>query len=117
VVEGFKDEAVNAIHHVRWIPAWGESRIESMVKDRADWCISRQRTWGVPIPIFYCADCKKTIISKKAIDRIAVLFEKEGSNAWYKYSPREMIGDLAVCDACGSTDLEKETDIMDVWFD
>ncbi|HCG35641.1 MAG TPA: isoleucine--tRNA ligase, partial [Clostridiales bacterium] len=116
-VEGFKDEAVNAIHHVRWIPAWGESRIESMVKDRADWCISRQRTWGVPIPIFYCADCKKTIISKKAIDRIAVLFEKEGSNAWYKYSPREMIGDLAVCDACGSTDLEKETDIMDVWFD
>lgn len=115
-IDGFKDEALKAIKDVQWIPDWGEQRIENMVRDRADWCISRQRIWGVPIPIFYCADCHKPIISKATIKAVADLFRKEGSDAWYKYTPEEILGDLCVCE-CGCHNLEKETDIMDVWFD
>ncbi len=115
-VDGFKEEALSAIKSVKWIPDWGEQRIENMVRDRADWCISRQRIWGVPIPIFYCKDCHKPIISKETIKLVADLFRKEGSDAWYKYSAKEIIGDLCKCE-CGCTELEKETDIMDVWFD
>ena len=115
-VDGFKEEALSAIKAVRWIPDWGEQRIENMVRDRADWCISRQRIWGVPIPIFYCADCHKPIISKETIKVVAELFRKEGSDAWYKYTAKEILGDLCACE-CGCHELEKETDIMDVWFD
>ena len=116
-VDGFKKQTLKAIKNVRWIPAWGEVRIENMVKDRSDWCISRQRKWGVPIPIFYCEDCKEAIINPTTIDRVATLFEKEGSGAWYKYTPEEILGDAAVCPKCGSHRLRAEQDIMDVWFD
>lgn len=116
-VDGFKKEALAAIKNVNWIPNWGEVRIENMVKDRSDWCISRQRKWGVPIPIFYCEDCKEPILNETTIDRIAKLFDKEGSGAWCKYTPEEILGDAAVCPKCGSHHLRAEQDIMDVWFD
>ncbi len=88
-----------------------------MVADRNDWCISRQRTWGVPIPIFYCEDCGESLITHDTIEKVAQLFEKEGSGAWFKYEPKDIIGDLAVCPKCGCTHMRKEKDIMDVWFD
>lgn len=116
-VDGFKKEALKAINDVQWIPEWGQVRIENMVRDRSDWCISRQRKWGVPIPIFYCEDCGEPIINDTTIERIAAAFEKEGSNAWYKYTPEELVGDAAVCPKCGCKHLKAEQDIMDVWFD
>lgn len=116
-IDGFKKEALEAIKNVRWIPSWGEVRIENMVKDRSDWCISRQRKWGVPIPIFYCEDCKEPIINEITTERIAQLFDKEGSGAWYTHTPEEIIGEAAVCPKCGSHTLRAEQDIMDVWFD
>jgi len=116
-VEGFKKQALEAVKQVKWIPAWGENRLTKMVEDRADWCISRQRNWGVPIPIFYCEDCGKAILSEESIEAIASLFEREGSGAWFKYSAKEILGDLCRCDGCGSESLRKEKDIMDVWFD
>lgn len=116
-VEGFKKQALDAIKNVKWIPSWGEVRLDNMVSDRNDWCISRQRAWGVPIPIMYCEECGEPIINSDTIEKIAQLFEKEGSIAWLKYSPEEILGELAVCRKCGSHKLRKEKDIMDVWFD
>ena len=116
-IDGFKEQALKSIKEVRWIPAWGEARIENMVRDRSDWCISRQRKWGVPIPIFYCEDCNEPLINQTTIERIARVFEKEGSGSWYRLTPEEIIGDAAVCPRCGSNKLRAEQDIMDVWFD
>jgi isoleucyl-tRNA synthetase len=87
-VDGFKEQTLEAIKSVKWIPSWGEVRIENMVKDRSDWCISRQRKWGVPIPIFYCEDCKNPIINPTTIDRIANLFDKEGPARGISIPPR-----------------------------
>ncbi len=87
-----------------------------MVRDRADWCISRQRIWGVPIPIFYCKECNKELINDESIKAVSKLFRKEGSNAWYKYEANEILPETVVCE-CGGRDFKKETDIMDVWFD
>ena len=116
-IDAFKDKAVEAIRNVKWVPEWGEERIAGMVKDRADWCISRQRTWGVPIPIFYCEECNKPIINEKTIDAIKELFGKEGSNAWYSIDADEFLKNLGVKCECGGEKFRKETDIMDVWFD
>lgn len=115
-VNDFKDEAVKAIEEVEWIPKWGEDRIKGMVLDRSDWCISRQRTWGVPIPIIYCKDCHKPIVTEETINAISDLFRKEGSDAWYTKEPAEFIPESVKCE-CGCGEFEKETDIMDVWFD
>lgn len=115
-VNEFKEEAVKAIESVKWIPAWGEERIKGMVRDRSDWCISRQRTWGVPIPIIYCKDCGKPIVNETTIEAISELFRKEGSDAWYIRDLKEFIPESVKCD-CGCGDFEKEMDIMDVWFD
>jgi len=115
-IDQFKDEAVKAIKTVKWLPAWGEERITNMVLDRADWCISRQRNWGVPIPIFYCKECKKELINKDTIKAVSELFKKEGSNAWYTHDASEILPEGTKCE-CGSTEFVKETDIMDVWFD
>lgn len=115
-IDGFKDKALEEIKKVNWIPGWGEDRISNMVKDRNDWCISRQRTWGVPIPIFYCKKCHKEIITKETINAVSELFKKEGSDAWYKYSADEILPKGTKC-SCGCDEFEKETDIMDVWFD
>ncbi len=116
-VDDFKDEAVDAINNVEWIPAWGRDRITNMVRERKDWCISRQRKWGVPIPIFFCKECGEAHINRDAMMAVADLFEKEGSNAWYNHSAKEILPEGTKCEKCGCTDFEKEKDIMDVWFD
>lgn len=115
-IDGFKEDACKAIDSVQWIPEWGGDRIKGMVMDRSDWCISRQRTWGVPIPIFYCKHCGKPIINEDSINAIANLYEKEGSDAWYKYEANEILPEGFKCE-CGCTEFTKEMDIMDVWFD
>lgn len=115
-VNDFKDEAVKAIEEVKWIPEWGEDRIKGMVRDRSDWCISRQRTWGVPIPIVYCKDCGKPIVNDETISAIADLFRKEGSDAWWTREASEFIPSSVKCE-CGCGEFTKEYDIMDVWFD
>ena len=115
-VNGFKDEAVKAIESVQWIPSWGEDRIKGMVRDRSDWCISRQRTWGVPIPVIYCKDCHKPIITDETIDAISDLFRAKGSDAWYTEDLKDFIPADTKCE-CGCTEFTKEYDIMDVWFD
>ncbi|SKA83588.1 Isoleucyl-tRNA synthetase [Caloramator quimbayensis] len=115
-VEDFKDEAIDAIKEVEWVPAWGEDRISSMVSERADWCISRQRIWGVPIPIFYCKDCGKELITKETIKKVADIFSEKGSDAWYELSAQKLLPEGTKCE-CGCSEFTKETDIMDVWFD
>ena len=116
-VNAFKDEAVEAIKNIEWLPAWGEDRITSMVRERKDWCISRQRKWGVPIPIFFCKDCGEPIIDKKAMDAVSELFAKEGSDAWYAKDAKDIIPADIACPKCGCKEFDKEKDIMDVWFD
>ncbi len=116
-VDGFKEDAVKAVKSVEWIPAWGEDRIESMVRDRSDWCISRQRTWGVPIPIFYCSDCGKYVVNDESIKAVSAIFTKEGSDAWYTHDAMEILPEGFTCPHCGGRHFTKENDIMDVWFD
>lgn len=115
-VKGFKDNAIDNISKVQWIPEWGEERIKGMVNDRSDWCISRQRTWGVPIPVFYCKDCGKPIVTDETIKKTSELFRKEGSDAWYIHDVKDLIPEGLKCE-CGCTEFVKETDIFDVWFD
>ena len=116
-VDKFRDKALEAIHGVKWIPASGENRIGNMVESRTDWCISRQRAWGVPIPIFYCEDCGEVICDDRTIENVARIFEEESSDAWVKYSAEELLPDGYVCPKCGKKHFKKEKDIMDVWFD
>ena len=115
-IKGFRDEALKAIKDVNWMPSWGEDRITNMVKDREDWCISRQRLWGVPIPIFYCKECGEPLIDKDTIAKITEIFKEKGSDAWFELSEEELLPEGKKC-KCGSTSFSKETDIMDVWFD
>ena len=115
-VESFKDEAVAACHDVTWMPAWGEERISQMVRERADWCISRQRHWGLPIPVLYCADCGKPICDDATIDHIAKLFAAKGSNAWFELDAAELLPTGYTC-ACGGKTFTKETNTLDGWFD
>lgn len=116
-INGFREEALAAIDKVEWIPSWGRDRIYNMVRDRGDWCISRQRTWGVPIPIFYCASCGETIISPETIEHISDLFAQYGSDIWFVKEARELLPGGFQCPTCGGEEFTKETDIMDVWFD
>jgi isoleucyl-tRNA synthetase len=117
-VSKFKDRALVCIDdEVEWVPSWGKDRISNMVRDRSDWCISRQRIWGVPIPAFYCNDCGKVILTPNRIRAVASLVRERGSNYWWEASPKELLGGLAVCPECGSENLSREKDIMDVWFD
>lgn len=115
-ISAFADKAIEAVKGVNWVPGWGEDRISGMIKDRSDWCISRQRTWGVPIPIFYCKECGKEVITPETIAKVADIFRAEGADAWYEKPETELMPEGFKC-SCGCSDFKKETDIMDVWFD
>ena len=115
-VDGFRKETLEAIKGVKWYPAWGEERITKMVEERNDWCISRQRTWGVPIPVFYCKDCEKEYVTEESLEKIQKIFAEKGSNAWFDLTEKELMPEGAKCE-CGCTEFVKEKDIMDVWFD
>jgi len=116
-IDGFRQAALEAIRKVRWIPAWGEERIYNMVANRGDWCISRQRSWGVPIPIFYCKECGKELINDQTISHLQELFREHGSDVWFAREAGELLPPGIQCPHCSSKEFTKEKDIMDVWFD
>ncbi len=116
-VDSFKDEATGACEDVRWVPAWGKDRMKSMILERTDWCISRQRRWGLPIPVFYCDDCSKPVCTDESIESVAAIYEKEGSNAWFEREASELLPEGFTCPHCGGRHFTKETDTLDGWFD
>ena len=116
-VEAIKDTAVAACDGIQWHPGWGKERMISMISERNDWCISRQRVWGVPIPIFYCDDCGADIVTPETIAHVAQLFREHGSNIWFDKEAKDLLPEGFVCPKCGKAHFSKETDIMDVWFD
>jgi isoleucyl-tRNA synthetase len=108
---------LNIIKDLKWIPASGENRISSMIEERPDWCLSRQRYWGVPIVAFYCKDCKHVLLDYKLIQSISLLIEKEGSDVWFTKDIKELIPEGYACPSCKGKNFQKEQDIIDVWFD
>ena len=117
-VDSFKDEACAACDDVRWVPGWGIDRMKSMIRERADWCISRQRRWGLPIPVFYCADCGKPICTDETIAAVSKLFGEKGSNAWYELDAADILPQGFTCPHCGkAAGFTKEEDTLDGWFD
>ncbi len=116
-VEAFRDKAIAACGNVDWLPAWGGDRMVSMIRERADWCISRQRHWGLPIPAFYCKDCGEIICTEDTINKVSEIFGKEGSNAWFEKEASELLPEGFVCPKCGGVHFTKETDTLDGWFD
>ena len=117
-VDDFKDEACAACEDVRWVPGWGLDRIKAMVRERADWCISRQRRWGLPIPVVYCKCCGKPVVTDETIEAISALFAEKGSNAWFEMTAEEILPDGFKCPHCGKAEgFEKEEDTLDGWFD
>ena len=116
-VDAIKDTAVKACDDIQWHPGWGKERMISMISERSDWCISRQRVWGVPIPIFYCDDCGADIVTPETIAHVAALFREHGSNVWFDREAKDLLPQGFVCPKCGKAHFSKETDIMDVWFD
>jgi isoleucyl-tRNA synthetase len=115
-VNKFRDETIKAINETEWIPKWGEDRILNMVRDRSDWCISRQRRWGVPIPILYCRDCGEALCDDRTIKAVSDLFREKTADAWYIQDASEFIPGDVKC-GCGCNNFDKEMDIFDVWFD
>ena len=116
-VDAFKEEAVKACEDVQWLPAWGGERMVQMIRERADWCISRQRKWGLPIPVFYCEDCGEVICDEKTIESVSAIFGEKGSNAWFDLEASELLPEGYVCPKCGKTHFVKEANTLDGWFD
>lgn len=116
-INDFRDKALKAVDDTRFIPSWGHDRLYNMIRDRQDWCISRQRSWGVPIPAFYCDDCGKWIITPETMKKVEEIVEKEGTDAWWAHSAEKLLPEGFKCPHCGGTHFHKEKDIMDVWFD
>ncbi len=116
-VDAIKKAAVDACDGIWWKPDWGKERMVSMISERSDWCISRQRVWGVPIPVFYCAQCGKEVITPETIAHVSQLFRENGSNIWFDKPADELVPAGTRCPHCGHDHFDKETDIMDVWFD
>jgi len=114
---GLRDSAMKAISEVEWIPGWSVNRMSAMVGDRPDWCISRQRAWGVPIPVFSCAKCGETVATDETFDAVIHLFETEGADAWFTKDPSEYLPSGVACSRCGGSVLKPETDIVDVWWE
>ena len=112
-VDSFKDEAIAACENVRWLPTWGKERMGAMIRERSDWCISRQRRWGLPIPVFYC----KPVCTEESIESVAKIFEECGSNAWFEREAKDLLPDGFVCPHCGGKHFTKETNTLDGWFD
>ena len=109
--------ALKAVAQVQWFPAWGEERIHNMFANRPDWCISRQRSWGVPIPAMYCTACGGAALTRELVDRAAAVFEEHGADAWYERDIEEFLPPNLRCAGCGKREFERERDILDVWFD
>ncbi len=117
-VDSFKEEACDACDDVRWVPAWGKERMKSMIRERNDWCISRQRKWGLPIPVVYCKDCGKPVVTDASIDAISRLFAAEGSNVWFAKETEDILPHDFACPHCGAkSGFTKEEDTLDGWFD
>jgi isoleucyl-tRNA synthetase len=114
---GLNDRAIAACDQVQWVPEWGNERMKNMFRDRPDWCISRQRSWGVPITVFYCEDCGESLVDTKVINYVADIFEKESADAWYERDAAQLVPPGTKCGGCGSSRLTKEMDILDVWID
>jgi len=112
-----RKKALDQIRNTDWLPKWGEERIYSMVENRPDWCISRQRDWGVPIPVFYCQDCGEALVNAEAVEKIASQFKQHGSDSWYSKDVSEFLPKNVTCAKCGSKNFEKGKDIVDVWFE
>ncbi|HEX8441082.1 isoleucine--tRNA ligase [Archangium sp.] len=113
----FRQQVLDEVDRVQWVPSWGHSRIRGMLETRPDWCISRQRTWGVPIAIAYCEGCEEAVISPELMEKVADAVEKEGAGVWYRTPVKEFLPAGYACQKCGKTEFRRETDILDVWFD
>jgi len=115
--ESLRAAALREIEKVEWVPAWGVDRMRNMLKGRPDWCVSRQRVWGVSIPVFYCAKCTEAVAEPAVINHVADIFERESGDAWYTREASELLPPGYTCKSCGADEWTKETDILDVWFD
>lgn len=116
-INSYRDQALAAVDATTFYPAWGHDRLYNMIRDRQDWCISRQRSWGVPIPAFYCDDCGKYIINDETVKHVMAIVAEEGTDAWWAHTTEELLPEGYKCPFCGGTHFHRETDIMDVWFD